>query len=147
MTSSRRLFTLATVLFAAGTLAITGCSSSTSSEEGDSTSTASAPSTSEATAASPAATESATDSATTDAAEAFTLDQVAQHNTSGDCWTAIDGNVYDLSDWEDQHPGGAARIRSLCGIDGTSLFNAQHEGQSRPEGTLDGYQIGVLAQG
>lgn len=75
---------------------------------------------------------------------AFTMAQVAEHATSGDCWTAIDGKVYDLTDWEDQHPGGAARIVSLCGTDGTSAFSDQHGSQSEPNETLAQYQIGVL---
>lgn len=149
MTSSRRLFTLASVLLAAGTLTISGCSSSTTSEEGDATTAASAPTSATESTSASAATEESTDATAgaTQDGEQFTLEQVAQHNTSGDCWTAIEGKVYDLTDWEDQHPGGAARIQSLCGIDGSSLFNAQHDGQSRPESVLDGYQIGVLAQG
>ena len=91
---------------------------------------------------SPTSSESAA-SASPAAAE-YTLDQVATHNSSGDCWTAIQGKVYDLTDWEDQHPGGAARIQSLCGIDGTSQFLDQHEGDAQPESVLAGYQIGVL---
>lgn len=74
----------------------------------------------------------------------YTAAQVAKHNTSGDCWTSINGMVYDVTNWEDQHPGGAARIMSLCGIDGSSAFDNQHSGQPKPETILAGYEIGVL---
>jgi len=32
----------------------------------------------------------------------------------------------------------------LCGIDGTSLFDGQHEGEPKPEQILAGYEVGVL---
>ena len=89
----------------------------------------------ETTAASPAPTSTTT---------AYTLADVQKHNTSGDCWTVVNGTVYDVTAWEDQHPGGAARIIQLCGIDGTSLFDGQHEGEPKPESILAGYEIGVL---
>lgn len=74
----------------------------------------------------------------------YTAADVAEHNSSGDCWTSINGKVYDVTAWENEHPGGAARIIQLCGIDGTSLFDGQHEGEPKPEDILAGYQIGVL---
>jgi hypothetical protein len=74
----------------------------------------------------------------------YTAADVAVHNSPGDCWTSINGNVYDVSAWADQHPGGSQRIFQLCGIDGSSLFDGQHSGQPKPETTLAGYQIGVL---
>jgi cytochrome b involved in lipid metabolism len=58
--------------------------------------------------------------------------EVATHNTAQNCWTAIDGNVYNVTSWINQHPGGAQAIISLCGIDGSNAFNGQHGGQKRP---------------
>ena len=55
-------------------------------------------------------------------------------------------NVYDLTDWEDKHPGGAERIIALCGTDGSSAFDDQHSGEPEPEDMLAEYKIGVLAQ-
>lgn len=40
--------------------------------------------------------------------------------------------------------GEPARILALCGKNGTSIFVAQHSGQSAPENVLASYQIGVL---
>jgi cytochrome b involved in lipid metabolism len=74
----------------------------------------------------------------------YTAADVAQRNTADNCWTSIDGTVYDLTDWEDQHPGGAERIIQLCGTDGTSAFDDQHGGEAKPETILAGYEIGVL---
>ena len=74
----------------------------------------------------------------------YTLAQVALHSKSGDCWSAVSGGVYNLTSWIAQHPGGASAIISLCGIDGTSGFMAQHGGQGNPERELALFKIGVL---
>ena len=74
----------------------------------------------------------------------YTLAQVAEKNSSADCWVAIDGGVYDLTMWIRSHPGGAGAITQLCGTDGTSQFLGMHGGQARPASTLDGYYIGPL---
>src|SRR5882724_3561566 len=42
----------------------------------------------------------------------YTLADVARHRTQSSCWTTIDGNVYDLTSWIPQHPGGEAAIVS-----------------------------------
>lgn len=82
--------------------------------------------------------------AVTSTATTYTMADVQAHNTSGDCWTVINNTVYNVTAWEDEHPGGAERIIQLCGIDGTSLFEGQHDGQPKPEQTLAGYEIGTL---
>lgn len=100
--------------------------------------------------ASPTATATATASPTqsaspTQTAAGYTLAEVAKRNTQSECWVAIDGGVYDLTDWIRQHPGGSGAIRALCGTDGTSQFISQHGGESRPSSTLDRYYLGPLA--
>ena len=74
----------------------------------------------------------------------YTLAQVAEKNSSADCWVAIDGGVFDLTMWIRSHPGGSGAITQLCGTDGTSQFLGMHGGQARPASTLDGYYIGPL---
>ena len=34
----------------------------------------------------------------------ISLEEVAKHNTDGDCWVVIDGIVYDLSKFLKEHP-------------------------------------------
>ncbi len=72
--------------------------------------------------------------------------QVKQHNSASSCYTAINGSVYDVTSWINQHPGGASAILSLCGTDGSAAFDAQHGGQRRPESELASFKIGALAQ-
>ena len=74
----------------------------------------------------------------------YNLSTVAQHSTGKSCWTVINSGVYDLTKWINQHPGGPAVIEAICGKDGTSAFNGQHMGQSRPENILASYKIGKL---
>ena len=74
----------------------------------------------------------------------YTMAEVAAHNNSASCWSAINGNVYDLTSWIGQHPGGQQAILSICGKDGSAAFNAQHGGQRRPANELAGFKIGAL---
>lgn len=74
----------------------------------------------------------------------YTIATVATHNSKSSCWTIINGNVYDVTSFITQHPGGEKRILSICGIDGASAFTGQHGGQSRPENTLAKFLLGPL---
>lgn len=79
------------------------------------------------------------------AAGRLTMSSVTQHNSAGSCWSAINGNVYDLTSWISRHPGGAQAILSLCGTDGSAAFTTQHGGQRRPADELKGFLLGPLA--
>lgn len=83
--------------------------------------------------------------ATSKVAGAYTIADVKKHANATSCWSAINGNVYDLTKWINRHPGGPQVIKALCGKDGSSMFNGQHGGQSRPLSTLAGYKIGKFA--
>ena len=74
----------------------------------------------------------------------LTMAEVEVNDSEESCWSVIDGQVYDLTEWISKHPGGASRIIQLCGTDGTSLFQGQHGGSSGPESTLEGYLLGPL---
>jgi len=76
----------------------------------------------------------------------YTLEQVKANNTAQKCWSAINGQVYDLTTWISSHPGGAGAITSMCGTDGTSAYINQHKGQSQPASRLSGYLLGPLAK-
>lgn len=92
---------------------------------------------------SPTVSVSATPSATQ---AVYTMDRVRANNSSASCWTVIDGFVYDLTNWISAHPGGPGVIRSLCGVDGTSSFKAQHENQRNPAQRLSSYLLGPLSK-
>ena len=76
--------------------------------------------------------------------QGYTLAEVSERNSAAECWVAIDGGVYDLTEWIRSHPGGSGAILNLCGKDGTTSFTSQHGGQARPSSTLDGYYLAPL---
>lgn len=74
----------------------------------------------------------------------FTLADVAKHSGEADCYSAIDGVVYNLTAWINKHPGGDRNILRICGIDGTQAYNSQHGNSSRTANILAGFEVGVL---
>lgn len=74
----------------------------------------------------------------------YTLADVKTHNSATSCWSAINGNVYDLTSWVNAHPGGRMAILMICGKDGSPLFNTQHGGQNKPASILTKFKIGAL---
>jgi hypothetical protein len=79
-------------------------------------------------------------------ASVLSLELVAQHAAPESCWSVVNGNVYDLTDWIARHPGGSGNIIRMCGIDATADFDRQHGGQGRPESELKAYLLGALGQ-
>jgi len=76
--------------------------------------------------------------------DSISLAVIASHNSRSSCWSAINGNVYDLTSWIPNHPGGERTILSICGIDGSGDYNGQHGGSSRIAKILGGFKVGVL---
>lgn len=86
----------------------------------------------------------------------FTMAEIATHNSKTDCWTVISGQVYELTDFVNRHPGGNEVVRA-CGIDATTLFTSRttEDGQPIGSGTphsqvaqeqLDHLKLGTLAK-
>jgi cytochrome b involved in lipid metabolism len=83
----------------------------------------------------------------------YTLVEVAKHGSDMDnyvdCWTVINGNVYDITEYADslKHPGGE-QIYQACGTDATALFEDRPgKGTPHPESAreiLEKYYIGDL---
>ena len=53
-------------------------------------------------------------------------EDLAQHADKDSCWIAIHGNVYDLTEFAEEHPPGAESIWELCGTEATEVFKAVH---------------------
>jgi len=93
----------------------------------------------------PSPSQSPTVAPTEPTAGTITASEVSQHAAPDDCWTIIDGAVYDMTPFLNRHPGGSAAIAGLCGGDGTAGFRGQHGGASAPNSQLESLKIGVLA--
>ena len=53
-------------------------------------------------------------------------DEISQHNTKDDCWVVVDGVVYDMTDFLDDHPGGKRLPVKHSGKDVTEIWNSFH---------------------
>jgi cytochrome b involved in lipid metabolism len=84
---------------------------------------------------------------TTPKAKTFTAAEVLKHNIGTDCWSVINGKVYDLTSYVNSHPGGANLIKAICGKDGSAAFAGQHGSASKPNNILAGFALGALVSG
>jgi hypothetical protein len=76
----------------------------------------------------------------------LSMDEVRRHATPEDCWTVVDGTVYDMTTFIARHPaGGNDIIEYMCGKDATDDFAGEHGGQGEPEKWLATLKIGTLA--
>ena len=92
--------------------------------------------------ASPTPTPTPTDTTGT----GITVAQVATHNKATDCWIIIKSDVYDLTSYIQQHPGGAGVLTNLCGKDATSAFESQHASQMAPASALAALKMGRIGE-
>lgn len=76
-----------------------------------------------------------------------TLAEVARHSSPQDCWSVVDGTVYDLTRWVAQHPGGPGTIGGMCGVDASAAFRGKHGGEAAAARALAGFRVGPLASG
>jgi L-lactate dehydrogenase (cytochrome) len=58
-------------------------------------------------------------------------DEVQKHNSRESCWVVVGGEVYDVTGFLQDHPGGIAPILKVAGTDATRVFVPIH-----PPGTL-----------
>lgn len=60
------------------------------------------------------------------------MNTVAKHASRDSCWVVLYGNVYDVTDFLDGHPGGSKIILKLAGKDATEEYDPVH-----PPGTIE----------
>lgn len=76
-------------------------------------------------------------------AKTFSKDDVASHSKGDNLWIIIDEDVYDVSKFQDEHPGGKKILQRVAGKDASKQFWKYHN-----EGILKKYkgqlQIGSL---
>jgi L-lactate dehydrogenase (cytochrome) len=52
--------------------------------------------------------------------------EVCKHNTKADCWIIVNKKIYDVSEFVDDHPGGAGIMMEVAGTDATKHFLHAH---------------------
>ena len=58
----------------------------------------------------------------------ITEEQISENNSVDSCWVGYYGNVYDLTQWLNEHPGGLEPISPHCGtiIEFTEAYDDRH---------------------
>lgn len=74
----------------------------------------------------------------------YAMADITSHNNKSDCWSVVNGGVYNLTSWISNHPGGQQAILSICGKDGSAAFNGQHGGQQKQADILASFKIGEV---
>ena len=110
--------------------------------------TSNPPSVQSATPTNSTAEQPSSPSSTSPAVQSYSIAELSKHNTQNDCWLAINGNVYNVTQYLDFHPGGADVILMMCGKDATQAYNTQggrgRGHSSRADTLLAQYIIGKL---
>ncbi|KAJ5150731.1 Aldolase-type TIM barrel [Penicillium coprophilum] len=52
--------------------------------------------------------------------------QISEHKTPEDCWVVVDKQVWDVTDFLEEHPGGSAIILKHAGRDATRAYSEVH---------------------
>ncbi|KAA8529314.1 hypothetical protein F0562_033887 [Nyssa sinensis] len=73
----------------------------------------------------------------------FSMQEASQHNSKDDCWVVIDGKVYDVSSYLDEHPGGDDVVLAATGKDATEEFEDAGHSKSARE-LMETFCIGEL---
>ncbi len=75
--------------------------------------------------------------------DSLTLYEVEKHNSPSDCYMVINNNVYDVSNYGSEHPGGSSAIYDNCGKEVTGLFARIHSNSAWD--LLKKYKIATLS--
>lgn len=80
----------------------------------------------------------------------ISVQEVAKHSSSGDCWIIVSSKVYNVSGYLKSHPGGTGTIAPYCGKEATHAFETKDfggGGQNHSNGAwnhLDSLYVGDL---
>lgn len=69
--------------------------------------------------------------------------ELKKHSSREDCWTCINGKVFNITPYLNFHPGGVDELMKCAGRDGTVLFNKYHSWVN-PERLLESCMVGII---
>ncbi|CBF80506.1 hypothetical protein AN8420.2 [Aspergillus nidulans FGSC A4] len=91
----------------------------------------------------PSRAESKSDAIPITTDKIYTEDDLLIHNKDGDLWLAIDGTVYDLTKFSEEHPGGKKILLGVAGADASKKYRKYHGDNILQRYALE-YKIGTL---
>ncbi|KAH9470542.1 hypothetical protein Pst134EA_007791 [Puccinia striiformis f. sp. tritici] len=56
----------------------------------------------------------------------YSIQEVEKHKDEKSAWTIVEGKVYDVTEFLEEHPGGKKILLKNCGKDSTELFHQYH---------------------
>ncbi|GAB2221866.1 hypothetical protein Droror1_Dr00013057 [Drosera rotundifolia] len=71
------------------------------------------------------------------------FEEVSKHNSNKDCWLIINGKVYDVTPFMEDHPGGDEVLLSATGKDATNDFEDVGHSDSARE-LMEKYYVGEI---
>ena len=74
----------------------------------------------------------------------YSIAEVAMHSTTESGWVVVDGEVYDVTSFLDEHPGGKALLLSVAGTDATTTFNGIHPDLQTALREGEAFKIGIV---
>ncbi|PWN35291.1 putative cytochrome b5 [Meira miltonrushii] len=76
----------------------------------------------------------------------FEADEVKQHKSEESAWVVVDGGVYDVTEFLEDHPGGKKILLKNCGKDASEAFWTYHS-EKVLQKTAAEYKIGEVKPG
>lgn len=76
----------------------------------------------------------------------ISISEIKSHNQSDDCWIVVDGQVWDITSFAPEHPGGPGIIYKYAGRDATAAYNEIHAPSIIKNGLSASANKGVVDQ-
>ena len=77
--------------------------------------------------------------------KSYTLKEVGEHKDGDSMWLVVDNGVYDISNFLDEHPGGAKILKRMAGKDASKQFWKYH-GKNVLDKYGDKLKIGTVSE-
>ena len=74
----------------------------------------------------------------------FTWEEVAKHNTEADLWVVLHDKVYDVTNYQLEHPGGPIVLLNKAGKHATYAFEQASHSKNAIENVLPRYLKGKV---
>lgn len=71
--------------------------------------------------------------------------ELARHHYPEDAWTLIEGNILNVSNFLEKHPGGSEILLSYCGRDATAYFQIIPGHEKIRDSLLKNFKVGFIA--